>query len=92
MRNLSWGDRDSVGLFQQRPSQGWGTPEQLQDPAYAARLFYVGNEGYTRGLLDIRGWQSMTVTQAAQAVQISAYPDHYAKWETSAWAWLYELT
>lgn len=92
MRNLSWGDRDSVGLFQQRPSQGWGTPEQLQDPAYAARLFYVGNEGHTRGLLDIRGWQSMTVTQAAQAVQISAYPDHYAKWETSAWAWLYELT
>ena len=92
MRNLSWGDRDSVGLFQQRPSQGWGTPEQLQDTAYASRLFYVGNEGYTRGLLDIRGWQSMTVTQAAQAVQISAYPDHYAKWETSAWAWLYELT
>ncbi|KRF31436.1 LysM peptidoglycan-binding domain-containing protein [Yonghaparkia sp. Soil809] len=92
MRNLSWGDRDSVGLFQQRPSQGWGDPEQLQDPAYAARLFYVGNEGHTRGLLDVRGWQSMTVTQAAQAVQISAYPDHYAKWETSAWAWLYELT
>ena len=92
MRNLSWGDRDSVGLFQQRPSQGWGTPEQLQDTAHAAHLFYVGNEGYTRGLLDIRGWQSMTVTQAAQAVQISAYPDHYAKWETSAWAWLYELT
>ncbi|GAA1693265.1 hypothetical protein GCM10009792_11540 [Microcella alkalica] len=92
MRNLSWGDRDSVGLFQQRPSQGWGTPEQLQNPAHAARLFYVGNEGYTRGLLDIRGWQSMTVTQAAQAVQISAYPDHYAKWEASAWAWLYELT
>ena len=52
----------------------------------------VGREGYTRGLLAIRGWQSMTVTQAAQAVQISAYPDHYAKWEASAWAWLYELT
>ncbi len=92
MRNLSWGDRDSVGLFQQRPSTGWGTPAELQDPATAARLFYVGREGVTRGLLDIRGWQSMTLTQAAQAVQISAYPDHYAKWESSAWAWLYELT
>lgn len=92
MRNLSWGDRDSVGLFQQRPSTGWGTVAELQDPAHAARLFYVGREGYTRGLLDIRGWQSMTVTQAAQAVQISAYPDYYAKWEASAWAWLYELT
>jgi len=92
MRNLSWGDRDSVGLFQQRPSTGWGTAAELQNPAHAARLFYVGREGYTRGLLDIRGWQSMTVTQAAQAVQISAYPDHYAKWEASAWAWLYELT
>lgn len=92
MRNLSWGDRDSVGLFQQRPSTGWGTVAELQDPVTASRLFYVGREGVTRGLLDIRGWQAMSVTQAAQAVQISAYPDHYAKWEGSAWAWLYELT
>ena len=92
LRNLSWGDRDSVGLFQQRPSSGWGTAADLQVPSHAARLFYVGRSGYTRGLLDIPGWQSMTLTQAAQAVQISAYPNHYAKWETSAWAWLYELT
>lgn len=92
LRNLSWGDRDSVGLFQQRPSTGWGEPDALQDPAHAARLFYLGHEGYTRGLLDISGWQSMSLTQAAQAVQISAYPNHYAKWESSAWAWLYELT
>ncbi len=92
MRNLSWGDRDSVGLFQQRPSTGWGTPEQLQDPAHAARLFYLGNGERTRGLLDIAGWQSMSLTRAAQSVQISAYPDYYAKWESSAWAWLYELT
>lgn len=92
MRNLTWGDRDSVGLFQQRPSTGWGTVAELQTPATAARLFYVGREGLTRGLLDIPGWQSMSLTQAAQAVQISAYPDHYAKWESSAWAWLYELT
>lgn len=92
LRNLSWGDRDSVGLFQQRPSSGWGTAADLQIPSHAARLFYVGRPGYTRGLLGIPGWQSMTLTRAAQAVQISAYPDHYAKWEASAWAWYYELT
>lgn len=92
LRNLSWGDRDSVGLFQQRPSAGWGTAADLQIPSHAARLFYVGRSGYTRGLLDIPGWQSMTLTQAAQAVQISAYPNHYAQWEASAWAWYYELT
>ncbi len=92
LRNLSWGDRDSVGLFQQRPSSGWGTAADLQVPSHAAHLFYEGRSGYTRGLLDIRGWQSMTLTQAAQAVQISAYPDYYAKWEASAWAWYFELT
>jgi N-acetylmuramoyl-L-alanine amidase len=92
MRNLSWGDRDSVGLFQQRPSTGWGTPEQLQDPAHAARLFYLGNPGLANGLLDIHGWQSMSLTEAAQAVQISAHPDAYARWHDSAWVWLYELS
>jgi LysM repeat protein len=92
LRNISWGDRDSVGLFQQRPSSGWGTVAQIMDPAHAAKLFYVGRSGYTRGLLDIPGWQSMTLTRAAQAVQISAHPDAYAKWEASAWAWYYELT
>jgi len=92
LRNLNYGDRDSVGMFQQRPSTGWGTAAQLQNPAYATELFYGGpsnpNAGRTRGLLDIRGWQSMTIAQAAQAVQISAYPDAYAKWEPSAWSWL----
>lgn len=92
MRNLDWGDRDSVGLFQQRPSSGWGSVELLTTPSYAARLFYGGpsnpNRGYTRGLLDISGWQSMPLTQAAQRVQISAYPDAYAKWESQARAWL----
>ena len=96
LRNLSWGDRDSVGLFQQRPSTGWGAVEQLTDPAHAARLFYGGasnpNGGVTRGLLDIAGWESMPLTEAAQRVQISAYPDAYAKWETSAWEWLAELS
>lgn len=95
LRNLDWGDRDSVGLFQQRPSQGWGSIEQLTDPAYASRLFYGGpanpNAGRTRGLLDISGWQDLALTVAAQRVQISAYPDAYAKWEASAWAWLGEL-
>ncbi|MFC5501490.1 LysM peptidoglycan-binding domain-containing protein [Lysinimonas soli] len=92
LRNLNYGDRDSLGLFQQRPSTGWGARAQLLDPVHAAELFYGGpsnpNAGRTRGLLDIAGWQSMTITQAAQKVQISAYPEAYAKWESSAWAWL----
>jgi N-acetylmuramoyl-L-alanine amidase len=92
LRNISWGDRDSVGLFQQRPSSGWGTVADLMIPSHSATLFYVGRSGYTRGLLDIREWQGMTLTRAAQAVQISAYPDAYAKWEASAWAWYFELT
>lgn len=96
LRNINWGDRDSLGLFQQRPSSGWGTAEQIMDPAYSARLFYGGpsnpNRGRTRGLLDIAGWQDMSLTDAAQRVQISAHPQAYAKWEPSAWAWLYELS
>ncbi len=92
LRNLSWGDRDSVGLFQQRPSSGWGSVEELTDPVTAAHLFYEGRSGYTRGLLDISGWESMSLTEAAQRVQISAYPDAYAKWESSARAWLAELS
>ncbi|XVV10904.1 hypothetical protein ACQP2X_39610 [Actinoplanes sp. CA-131856] len=75
--NLPGGDRDSVGLFQQRPSQGWGSPAQLQDPHYAATSFYTK-------LLAVAGWQTMTVAQAAQTVQISAYPQAYAKWEPDA--------
>lgn len=95
LRNVTYGDRDSVGVFQQRPSTGWGAREQLLDVAHAARLFFGGpanpNRGKTRGLLDIPGWQSMTVAQAAQKVQISAYPNAYAKWEKSAVAWLAQL-
>ena len=72
LRNLLGGDRDSIGLFQQRPSQGWGTPKQLSDPAYQTRKFYDK-------LLKVRGWQSMRLTEAAQAVQISAFPEAYAK-------------
>jgi hypothetical protein len=91
LRNIKWGDRDSVGLFQQRPSTGWGTVEQIMDPYHATRLFFDGNPGYTRGLRDIAGWQSMALTVAAQKVQISAYPNAYAKWEKSATAWLSQL-
>lgn len=95
LRNIDYGDRDSLGLFQQRPSSGWGTQEQVMDADRAARAFFGGpvnpNPGITRGLLDIPDWESMSVTQAAQAVQISAYPDLYANWETSARSWLADL-
>lgn len=95
LRNLHEGDLDSLGLFQQRPSEGWGTPEEVLDPVRAATAFYGGaanpNPGRTSGLLDVVGWEAMSVTEAAQAVQLSAHPDHYAKWEASARAWLSEL-
>ncbi len=95
LRNLSYGDRDSVGLFQQRPSAHWGTVEQIMNPEYAARAFFGGRTsptfGAARGLLDIKDWSSKSLTEAAQAVQISAYPNAYAKWEQSAWVWLDEL-
>ncbi|WP_226532860.1 LysM peptidoglycan-binding domain-containing protein [Microbacterium paraoxydans] len=92
LRNLDWGDRDSLGIFQQRPSAGWGTPAQIMDAERSTRVFYGGqhdpNGQTTRGLLDIPGWESMSFTSAAQAVQISAYPDRYGQWETQAYAWL----
>ncbi|CAN5577366.1 hypothetical protein BH10ACT5_BH10ACT5_16280 [soil metagenome] len=95
LRNLDWGDRDSLGLFQQRPSTGWGTPEQVRDAVHAARTFYGGPSdpnGYlTRGLLDVQGWQELSFANAAQSVQISAYPDRYAQWEQPASAWLAAL-
>lgn len=95
LRNLTYGDRDSLGLFQQRPSAGWGTRAQILSQEHAARLFFGGptnpNAGITRGLLDIAGWQSKSVTDAAQSVQLSGYPTAYAKWETSARAWLAAL-
>ena len=92
LRNLTYGDRDSIGIFQQRPSTGWGTLAQILEPTYSARLFFGGpknpNAANTRGLLDIPGWQSKSVTDAAQAVQLSGFPTAYAKWETSARSWL----
>ncbi|MFC0681609.1 LysM peptidoglycan-binding domain-containing protein [Lysobacter korlensis] len=95
LRNINHGDRDSVGVFQQRPSAGWGVAEDLLNVTHAARLFFGGpsnpNRGITRGLLDVPGWQSMALTEAAQAVQVSAHPDAYAKWAASARAWYAEL-
>jgi hypothetical protein len=77
LRNLPYGDRDSIGLFQQRPSQGWGTQAQILDPVYATSAFY------TR-LAQISRWQTMPVTEAAQAVQLSASGGAYAAWEDEA--------
>lgn len=77
LRNLSGGDRDSAGLFQQRPSQGWGTFDQVTDPHYSSRKFF-------NTLKTISGRNNMEMTQAAQAVQRSAYPDAYAKWADEA--------
>jgi hypothetical protein len=70
-------DHDSLGLFQQRPSSGWGTPAQVMDPVYASTKFY-------EKLKTIDGWENMPLTRAAQRVQISAYPDAYAKHEPLA--------
>jgi LysM repeat protein len=95
LRNLDHGDRDSLGLFQQRPSSGWGSRDEVLDPVRSSRAFFGGpvnpNTGVTRGLLDIPGWEAMTLTQAAQAVQISGHPDLYANWEASARSWLAQL-
>jgi hypothetical protein len=70
-------DHDSQGLFQQRPSSGWGTEKQITDPEHATTAFLTG-------LKQVDGWQDMPLTKAAQKVQVSAYPDAYAQWETQA--------
>ena len=85
LRNLPYGDRDSVGLFQQRPSEGWGTQAQLLDPVYSTSAFYGG-------LTRVPGWQTMSVTDAAQAVQRSADASAYAVWEDEARALAIALT
>jgi hypothetical protein len=70
-------DHDSLGLFQQRPSTGWGTPEQLTDPDYAAEQFY-------RALQRVPDYAGQPLSRAAQTVQVSAFPDAYAQWEKMA--------
>jgi len=79
LQNLPYGDLDSVGLFQQRPSEGWGTAAQIMDPAYAASAFFDH-------LAQVPGWASLPVTEAAQLVQHSATPDAYAQWSLEAQA------
>jgi hypothetical protein len=77
IRNLTYGDRDSVGLFQQRPSQGWGTKQQLMDPSYAAGRFYDA-------LVKIRNWETEDINNVAQKVQRSGYPEAYNDHEADA--------
>lgn len=77
LHNLDHGDRDSRGLFQQRPSEGWGTASQVMTPSYAAAAFY-------RHLTQVSGWESLAVTIAAQRVQRSGSPEAYAAWESEA--------
>ncbi|GEA89722.1 M23 family metallopeptidase [Cellulomonas cellasea] len=94
LRQLDYGDRDSLGPFQQRPSQGWGTPEQVTDANFAARAFFGGansphfdaarGTASPGGLIEVVGWEQMPVTVAAQKVQRSAFPNAYAKHEVRA--------
>jgi hypothetical protein len=77
LRNLAHGDRDSLGLFQQRPSQGWGTAKQVQDPYYATGKFYDA-------LVKIKNYQKLAITVAADKVQRSAFPNAYADHEADA--------
>jgi cell wall-associated NlpC family hydrolase len=77
LRNLDHGDRDSLGLFQMRPSQGWGSPAQLTDPTYTVNKFYDV-------LLTVPNWQGLSPGAAAQAVERSAFPDRYNKHEQTA--------
>jgi murein DD-endopeptidase MepM/ murein hydrolase activator NlpD len=89
-------DHDSLGLFQMRPSSGWGTVAELMDPEYQAQAFFGGvsgpNVGLPRGLLDVAGWQMLEPGEAAQAVEVSAYPDRYANFEPVAEEILLSLT
>lgn len=80
LRNIDYGDRDSLGLFQQRPSQGWGTVEEVMDPWHAANAFYAG-------LVKVSGWEDAEITVAAQAVQRSGFPEAYADHEAEARLW-----
>lgn len=74
LRNINYGDRDSLGLFQQRPSMGWGTPEEILDPEYSTNTFYDV-------LVTVPDWENGVVTEVAQEVQRSAFPDAYGDHE-----------
>jgi hypothetical protein len=85
LRNLPYGDRDSLGLFQQRPSQGWGTATEILTPSYAAAAFF-------RALTKVPSWETLPITDAAQKVQLSGLPTAYAQWEAEARALAIALT
>lgn len=82
LNNVPYGDRDSVGLFQQRDA--WGSSIERMDPATSATMFFTGGRQGQPGLLDFKDWKSMDLTVAAQTVQASAFPTAYAKWEDAA--------
>lgn len=77
LRNLNYGDRDSLGLFQQRPSQGWGSTDEILDPVHASTAFY-------HKMIEIENWQTKPVEVVAQAVQRSGFPAAYADHITAA--------
>ena len=85
LRNIDYGDRDSLGLFQQRPSQGWGTAKQIMDPWYSSGKFYGE-------LVKFSNWKTVSINDAAQQVQRSGYPEAYRKHEPLAKAWASALT
>jgi hypothetical protein len=85
LKNIETGDRDSLGLFQQRPSQGWGTREQILDPVYSTNAFYDA-------LSQVDGYEALEITVAAQEVQRSGFPDAYADHEADARALASALT
>ncbi|MDN4472801.1 hypothetical protein [Demequina zhanjiangensis] len=80
LRNIDYGDRDSLGLFQQRPSQGWGSEAEIMNVRYSATAFYTA-------LMRVDGWEDMEITVAAQTVQRSAFPLAYADHEPEARLW-----
>lgn len=81
LENISYGDRDSEGLFQQRPSAGWGSPAQITNPAFAADAFLNALHGHQQA---DQAWASQPLWENAQAVQNSGFPYAYAKWEAQA--------
>lgn len=89
LRNLNYGDRDSIGLFQQRTP--WGSRQDRLDPVKSARMFFLGGQQGQRGLMDFSNRDSYSLGQAAQKVQVSAFPDAYNKWQNESEQLLSEL-
>jgi hypothetical protein len=88
LENLNYGDQDSLGLFQQRPSAGWCTPDQITDPTYAANAFLSALQQYQQSN---PGWATQPLWMAAQGVQQSAFPSAYEQWEQQAASIVHQL-